>query len=60
MAAQDMTLRVIEIGPTGILASGGVQMVGRGVLLVIFPATVLLQPTIYTEIRHMRLVADAD
>jgi len=56
-----MTPRVTEIGPTGILASGGVQMVGRGVPLVIFPATVLLQATIYTEMRHMRhLVADAD
>jgi hypothetical protein len=54
-------MRVTEIGPTGIGASGGVLMVGRGVPSAIFPATVLLQATIYTEMRHMRhLVADAD
>lgn len=54
-------MRVIEIGPTGIGASGGVPMVGRGVPSAIFPATVLFQATIYSEMRDMRhLVADAE
>ena len=56
-----MILRVTEIGPTGIGASAGVLMVGRGLPSAIFPATVRLQPTIYTEMLHMQhLVADAD
>jgi hypothetical protein len=56
-----MIARITENGPLGIWASGGVLMVGRGVPSAIFPATVLLQATIHTEMRHMRhLVADAD
>jgi hypothetical protein len=56
-----MIARITEIGPLGIWASGGVLMDGRGVPSVIFPATVLLQATILTEMRRMRhLVADAD
>jgi hypothetical protein len=56
-----MIARITEIGPLGIWASAGVLMAGRGVPSVIFPATVLLQGTIHTEMRHMRhLVADAD
>jgi len=56
-----MIARVTEIGPLGIWVSGGVLMVGRGAPSAIFPATVLLQATIHTEMRRMRrLVADAD